>query len=71
MSKAKTQSKICTSRDGVKHTDILIGQFMAQANSLRLMFHRLAEHDGHPEMLDNRLVNGIALERLVATFGEG
>jgi len=40
--------------------DIFIGQLVAQADTLRLMLHRLSVYYSNTEVFNNGLVNGIA-----------
>lgn len=44
-------------------TDVLIGQLVSKTYPLRLVLHGLPIHDGMLELLDDRLVNCIALSR--------
>ena len=47
-------------------TNVFVFQFMGEADSLRLMLHRLAVNNSNPEMLDYRFMNCVTLERLVS-----
>lgn len=42
-------------------TDIFVGKLVGEPHTLRLMFHRLAIHNRLLELLDDGLVNGVAL----------
>jgi hypothetical protein len=43
-------------------TDVFVGQFVSETDSLRVVFNRFAIDDGDPELFHDRLVNGITLQ---------
>lgn len=44
-------------------TNVFICELVRKAHPLRLVLHGLSIHDGMLELLNNRLVNGVALAR--------
>jgi hypothetical protein len=45
-----------------QRTNILVSQFMGEADALRLVLDGASVDDSNPELLDDRFVDGIALE---------
>lgn len=54
--------------DAIKHTDIFVGEFVSEPNPLWLMFDRPSVNDGMLELFEDRLVDGVTLQRVRSQF---